>query len=364
MKTQRGLKIKTLLTTLFFIIAFAVVLGIHIHQQNLYNSGVEAKATVISVDAKRASQQNVTGSAVYTDENGNEYIFKGFLGGNVSVGSEITVHYDKNNPEDVIVPNSAFLIGAIVLGIFSAICIFLCVMLFFFSKTDKQAVCEHINVGNDELARIVQEGLPVTKQNFIEKREKNKRIDKLGQDIVIDRMIMAGDSIKEIYNNYQYVMENGELYLCAIIRPFDNDIYNQLISLDDDRIDTGAARYTIPAFVVYSTDEYFISHPWELKQIVANFMYISYDNNIANENDMMYFNAVHDNNARLYNVQYCGALSNNRNVLITTVVLDKNHLCNARLSNKLLYIVANPTQTKFSAILPSCYYSTRELSAF
>ena len=71
MKTQRGLKIKTLLTTLFFIIAFAVVLGIHIHQQNLYNSGVEAKATVISVDAKRASQQNVTGSAVYTDENGN-----------------------------------------------------------------------------------------------------------------------------------------------------------------------------------------------------------------------------------------------------------------------------------------------------
>ena len=37
MKTQRGLKIKTLLTTLFFIIAFAVVLGIHIHQQNLYN---------------------------------------------------------------------------------------------------------------------------------------------------------------------------------------------------------------------------------------------------------------------------------------------------------------------------------------
>ena len=196
MKTQKGLKIKTLLTTLLFVIAFAVVLGIHIHQQNLYNSGVEAKATVISVDAKRASQQNVTGSAVYTDENGNEYIFKGFLGGNVSVGSEITVHYDKNNPEDVIVPNSAFLIGAIVLGIFSAICIFLCVLLFFFSKTDKQAVCEHINVSNDELARIVQECLPATKQKFIEKREKNKRIDKLGKDIVIDRMIMAGDSRK------------------------------------------------------------------------------------------------------------------------------------------------------------------------
>ncbi|MEE0929666.1 MAG: hypothetical protein UIM53_01540 [Acutalibacteraceae bacterium] len=114
----------------------------------------------------------------------------------MSVGSVIIVHYSKENPSDVIIPNSAFLIGAIVLGIFSAICILLCVLLFFFSKTDKQAVCEHINVSNDELARIVQECLPATKQKFIEKREKNKRIDKLGKDIVIDRMIMAGDSRK------------------------------------------------------------------------------------------------------------------------------------------------------------------------
>lgn len=361
MKTQRKIKVNIFISSILMIIVFAVMLKICIHQQILNNSGVAVNATVVSVES---TQNNIRGSAIYKDESGSEHIFKGFLGQNVKVGSQITVYYDKDNPDDAVVPNQGIITGTIVSGIFCALLILCSIHTLLFDKSDRQPACGHIEVNDKQLAEIVQECLPQTKLKFAEKREKNKRIDLLGTDRAIMRAISNGDSIKGIYDNQKSIMAKGNIYPCAVIRPFSDDIYNQMLPLNDERYESEIARYTVMAFVVYSTDDYFISHPNELKHIANKFMYQSYGSEIVNENDRMYFNAVHDNNARLYNVQYNGALSNNRNVFITTVILDKTHLCNARLSNKLLYIVANPAETEYSVILPAWYYSKQELSAF
>ena len=67
---------------------------------------------------------------------------------------------------------------------------------------------------------------------------------------------------------------------------------------------------------------------------------------------------------RPFNVEYRGMLSGGRQIYISTVMLSKFQLCNQKLCNKLMYIVANPSSTQYAAVLPAWYWPMWELSAF
>lgn len=366
--TQRRTVVLSWLMTIILCVGCIIVFPQYIGKQNTYNSGIHTQAKIIDIESRRGSQQSTTGTAEYIDKYGVTHEYYGFLGYNLIYGDYIDLVYDEDNPDNAVLGNSANnvmgIIVTVFLGLLTAGFLFISIMITFFTKGKKQIVCAHVDVDNEELARIVRDYMPQTRSKFLERRMRNKRIDKLGSDTIVERMLAAGDPIKGIYDNYRTVIENGDIYPCAVIRATDNDIYNQLIDINSPSVNSGLSRFTVPIVVVYSTDNYFTENPSELKKIADNFVNPKYDDKGIGDAEIDLINAIQNNNKRFFNFKYRGALSNDRDVFIATVILDKFHLCNAKLCNKFMYIVANPAQTQYAAILPSWYYSLWELSAF
>lgn len=198
--------------------------------------------------------------------------------------------------------------------------------------------------------------MPQTKEKYAREKKKNRGKDKITADEYVESMLHSGDALIQIYNNFKSITENGNVYLGAIIRPLDNSIFNELNA-------NGSERFTTPAYVVYSTDDWFTEHPRELISISEGLCGSLYGGQF-NNSDAQLINAINTSTFRPFNLEYCGPLSNGRKIYISTVVLSKYQLCNQKLCNKFMYIVANPSKTPYTAILPAWYWTMWELSSF
>ncbi len=367
-KKSNGLgKLKLYILTLVMIGGFIFLLLTDMNNKQLEANGVKTQATIVEITSSR-TRKGVTskyGIAEYYDEEGNVHEFDGFVGNwEAEVGSKIEIIYDKDNPDNVIKDNPYLFIAVIGTGIVAGLLLLSCVLVTFKAKDKLSVNCMQQPVSDEELARVVREYMPQTKQNYQSKKNKYRSFDKLGEDELLNELIKRGDPLGELMKSGQkYVRENGELYLCAVIRSTDQNIYNDRISLSENPREAAQGHFTIPAFVVYDTSGYFQSHPSELKTAAQRLAGEVWGGQFSQE-DMQLIDFLRDTSSRPFNLAYCGDLTMGHRVLITTVVLDKMHLCNKKLSNKLLYLLADPQNSKFSQILPAWYYSMWELSAF
>ena len=366
--TQKRTTLLCWALTIVLCVGSIVLFPKYLSGSSTYNNGIHTQAKIIDIDYRKGARKSTTGTAQYTDESGMIHNYYGFLGYDLIYGDYIDLVYDRDNPDNAVLGDATGhtvgVIATVVIMLLTACLLFLSILLTFFSKGRKQVVCAHVDVDDNELARIVSEYMPKTRRNFLEKRMKNKRIDKLGSDTIVERLLAAGDPIKGIYDNYRTIIESGDIYPCAVIRATDNDIYNQMIDINSPSVESGLSRFTVPTVVVYSTDPYFISNPYELKQIANKFVDPPYSDIRLGDADIDLIKAIQDDTKRFFNFKYNGVLSNDRDVFISTVILDKFHLCNAKLCNKFMYVVASPNRTQYAAVLPSWYYSLWELSAY
>lgn len=365
---SKGLgKVKIYLLTVVMVIGFIFLLMVDMNNKKLEENGVKTQATIVEITNTR-TKRGVTskyGIAEYYDEQGNVHQFEGFVGNwEANVGTKIDIIYEKDNPDNVIKDNPYLIFAVVGVGIFAALLVASSLLITFRGKDKLSVTCMHQPVSNEELARIVREYMPQTKNNYLSKRNKYKSFDKLGEDAVLNEQIKSGDPLGELMKTgQQYARDNGELYLCAVIRPTDTGIFTDKISLSDDPREAAGGRYTVPAFVVYSTDGYFEAHPSELITAAQRLAGEVWGGQFSPQ-DMQLIDFLRNPSSRPFDLSYSGDLTMGHRVFITTVVLDKVQLCNKKLSNKLLYILASPGNSKFAQILPAWYYTMWELSAF
>lgn len=366
-KSKTGAKLYIYLITVVMIGGFIFLLITDSNNKKLEENGVEVSATVVEITGVHTKKgvQSKYGIAEYFDEQGNPHYYDGFVGNNdADIGTEIKVIYNKDNPDEVIKSNPYLFIAVIVFGILAGLSLLGSFLITFRAKDRLSVNCMQQSVSDEELARIVREYMPQTKNNYLKNRAKNKSADKIGDDAVLYEQIKSGDPIGEFLSKYQgEVREYGELYLCAVIRPTDQNIYSDKISLSDDPRDAAAGRSSVPAFVVYGTDGYFEKHPDELKTAAARLAGDVWGGQFS-QDDMRFIDYLRDPSSRPFNFSYSGDLTMGHSVYVTTVVLQKEHLCNKKLCNKLMYILASPERTKYAQVLPAWYCSMWELSAF
>ena len=366
-KTKGQAKAMVYIMTILFIGGFIFLFITDSNNKRIEENGVHTQATVIDITSVHTKKgvRSVYGIAEYYDEQGVAHKYDGFLGNNdTEIGSKVDIIYNVDNPDEVIKENPLLIIFVIGFGVLAGIFLILSIAVTFGGKDRLAVNCMQQQVSDEELARIVREYMPQTKQKYQAKKSKNKGVDKIGDDAVLLNDILGGDPIGMLMKTGQKeAREFGNIYLCAVIRPTDQNIYSDKISFSDEVMEAASGRRSVPAFVVYGTDGYFEANPAELKVAASRLAGDVWGGQFSPEY-MQLIDYLRNTSSRPFNVAYKGELTMGHSVMITTVVLDKDHLCNKKLCNKLHYILADPQRTKYAQILPAWYSSVWELSAF
>ena len=353
--------------TVLFIILFVFSFNKLLNYSRIYNAGTSCEATVTYIEPGsylNPGQTNFKGTALYTDANGELHEYYGYLGIGAQLKEKITLYYDPEHPEKAVTKSNTWLLASIASGIFCLIFAAGSVFNAYSNAVVKEVRCEHYMASSDEICDIIRRNMPQTIERFSRGKKKNSFIDKPNIDPTLDHMIHLGnDSLGGIYKAHKQLFKNGQIYLGAVIMPFDNDAYKRLLPSDDERIFKGEALKVVPAYMVYSTDDRFLSNPGELKQIASAFENGLFGAELTPHESSL-LRLMRSTQARPFNMRYNGVLSGFKEVYVTTVILDKAKLCDQRLTNRLLYLVADPQNTEFAEILPAWYYSKEELSAF
>lgn len=364
--SKAGAKASLYLITLVLLAGFVFLLMTDMHNKEIEANGVSTQATVIQITSVRHKKgvSSKNGIAEYFDEQGGRHLYEGFLGNDeIDVGKQINIIYDKDNPDTVIRENPYLTIFVVAAGVLGALCLWGCFMITFRSFDRLSVKCMQQPVSDEELERIVREYMPQTRDQFLKKRAKNKGVDKLRDDAILHNQIRSGDPIGLLYDRQQEVREIGELHLCAVIRPTDQNIYSEQMSFSDDNAAVANGRWAVPAFVVYGADDYFEHHPAELKTAASRLAGDVWGGRFSDQ-DMRVIDELRNPSYRPFQVSYCGELTMGHPVYYTTVILVKSQLCNNKLSNKLLYLLSSPQRSQGALVLPAWYYSMWELSAF
>ena len=147
--------------------------------------------------------------------------------------------------------NPFLYIAVIVSGILAGLSLLGSLLITFGAKDRLSVSCMQQSVSEEELEMIVREDLPQTKSKYLSKRAANRSVDKLGEDAVLDQQIRGGDPIGDIYKTGQKELNDcRELYLCAVIRPTDQNIYSDRTTLSDDPRQAASARSTVPVSTI------------------------------------------------------------------------------------------------------------------
>lgn len=349
--------------TLIFGVALVLSLNALSEHKRMNETGIETTAVIVRIDYYKIKKgmTGTYGAAEYLDKQGNSHLYENTFPGRLSIGSEVTLVYDSENPDKVVNKDDIVFIRIIVIisGIMVLITLSLLIYCIIFSAGRKDMYCLHQNISDEELSGIVAEYMPKTIERFRKKGGKMVPADKITADPVMENALRSGDPVGGIYQSQKQIYKIGSLYLGAVIKPLDPEIYSESIDLSEN-----AGRTTVPAFMVYTDAPYFKERPADLKRVAD-----AVGGNVSfgiplSENDLQIINYLSANTSRPFNIGYNGTLSMGHNVYITTVILDKHHLCNAKLSNKLLYVIAAPGQTEYAAVLPAWYYSPFELSVY
>jgi len=173
MKSTKGFKIGLWIGAVVGVFVLIWTIFLSVDYSNKKNNGVEVQATIEQIEYTRRTRKGTVskyGTASYTDTNGSIHYFNGFLGNYVNVGDKISVIYEKDNPDSVVRENEALTwmpwlaVGIIVFCGGGAL------LLTFFGVGKKSVHCAHQNVPPAELARVINEYMPQTRQKFISER--------------------------------------------------------------------------------------------------------------------------------------------------------------------------------------------------
>ena len=204
--SKRGSAILLVIAAIVVTGIFGYLLNDLIHFNYIKETGIKTKATVIAVTSTAIHNRHISksGIAVYYDKEGYEHEYHGYIGSSgTGKGDTIDIIYDKDNPDEVIKQGDELWlqISTVVSGTVSLAMIIFTVWAITHRIDKKQIRCVHQNVTNEELARVVREYMPQTREKFAKEKKKNRRIDKVTADEYVENMLRSGDGLVNFYNN-------------------------------------------------------------------------------------------------------------------------------------------------------------------
>ena len=104
-RINTGLLVGTVLCAAIFV----CTLFMSLQQSARLSNGVytEAEVTRKTHTEFNRGQRSVYGIAVYADENGEQYTYEGYLGSSVDTGDRITLIYDRDDPDSVLIKDES-----------------------------------------------------------------------------------------------------------------------------------------------------------------------------------------------------------------------------------------------------------------
>lgn len=175
-----------------------------------------------------------------------------------------------------------------------------------FTNSVKMKMSSYFRVEGEENPDYLKE-IETVRENFAADTDpdKNKTLDGFGPNKKFyDRSVIATGKIR-----YGYLVEaNSEMFRFKDLQ-----------------------TVAMPGVVIYSTDDYFDSHPLALKQI-ANTLFANKHSNIL-RNELKYFTAQ----------RVSDELTGGREVYMTTIMFYRLHLPLGYLSDSLMPLVADPS---------------------
>ena len=137
------------------------------------------------------------------------------------------------------------------------------------------------------------------------------------------------------------VINKGKIYYAYLVRAFPPFYsYNNF------------ARLTLPAVIVYSTEEYFESNPMALKAIAKKFL------------DSSNTNVLRDDSNFFTNLKLPVNLTDGREVYATTVMAYRMHLPLYYFSDSLFPIIADPNNSPSAFIEDFKYWTVNQVGNF
>lgn len=136
------------------------------------------------------------------------------------------------------------------------------------------------------------------------------------------------------------VIQKGKIYYAALVQ-----VNSAAFKRSND-----PSSAILPGVVVYGTDEYYESHPQELKKI-AKELYANKRNNIL-RNELKYFS----------NVRVDDSLTGGREVYMTTIMIFRKHLPLQYVTGWLFPVIAAPGESTSVFVVDADYW-TKDLIA-
>lgn len=109
MISQKGITSGFLIGTVLCAVAFFCTLFMALQQNAKMDNGVLTEAGIIQKTKTEYNRghSRVYGIAVYTDENGEQHTYEGYLGSSVDTGDRITLIYDRDDPDSVLIKDES-----------------------------------------------------------------------------------------------------------------------------------------------------------------------------------------------------------------------------------------------------------------
>lgn len=171
----------------------------------------------------------------------------------------------------------------------------------------------------------------------LEQVRENFAADTADDKNVVDGAVFAGTR-----HLYDYsVLQSGKIVYAYVLRTFPAMTSSKNL-----------ARPTLPAVVVYGTDEYFEKNPQELRKIAVAIRGNAFSNIMKDDANMF------------ANAKVPAALCDGRDVYLTTTLACRKHLPLLCVSGPIVPLIANPTASQSTFIADVKYWTEPLIAHF
>lgn len=180
-------------------------------------------------------------------------------------------------------------------------------------------------------------------------------IDDYKEELIKTRANFAADTNPDknrILGKYQAVAEWAKPYYDNNVVNVGQIYYGALVQANTKLFKMTKANPVLPGVIVFSTDDYYISNPAELKEIADKLFSDKANNNLRFENKFFTATLLSQD------------ITNGRKVYVTSIMVARKHLPQYKLSGKhtLLPVIAAPGKST-SVYIADCRYWTDNIIA-
>lgn len=157
----------------------------------------------------------------------------------------------------------------------------------------------------------------------------------------------TNDSLIKIYNQLDSFYQSGVIVLGCVVQA------NTLLFKSNFR--------NCPANFIYTQDDYYYNNPSKLSLLASKLFSLKGNQDLPK--DAQYFaDTLQNELGRVYNIPVPMSITDNRNVVFTTLMVHRKHIPKHKVCNRFYPLIVLPDHKPDAMILPKWYWSEELLS--